>query len=81
MRRLARVLQVPIEDLYVAAGMAESTSGAARIAEVVAPEPEIDDSPLTPEEEAVLARISFMGFQTLSNAQLREIIRIVTEGR
>jgi transcriptional regulator with XRE-family HTH domain len=80
LRRLATALQLPLDDLLINVGFALTGPGAQRVADS-ATEADDPDSPLTPEEEAVLSRLTFMGYSQLSNAQLREIIRIVTKGQ
>ncbi len=81
LHRLARVLEIDVADLIYAGNLASSKAGARRLANQISKDAQEDDNaPLTPEEEAILGRISFLGFQTLTNAQLREIIRVVTEG-
>lgn len=82
LHRLGHILDIDVADLIYAGNLSSSKEGAQRLAHQIALDArDIDDSPLTPEEEAVLGRISFLGFQSLTNAQLREIIRVVTEGR
>lgn len=79
MRRLASVLGVPIEDLFVAAGIASTPAGARKIMEDA---PEYDpslDAPLTEEERSFLANVMFLGLDEMSPRKLRRMIRIMQE--
>jgi transcriptional regulator with XRE-family HTH domain len=79
LRRLADVLNLDVADLVLAAGLASSKEGARRLTESIPADP--DESPLTPEESDYLKDAMFSGFRDLSPADLREVIRIIKEGR
>lgn len=95
MQKLAAVLRLPVEDLYIAAGMASSKSGAQRLDasssstkgtaiargyEGTTDAEQDPDAPLTPEDMELLGRMVFSGLNGLSNAQIREILDIIRKG-